>query len=233
MASIIDDRGYNQGFELTESTKLRMERRARMISAEFNPNQPGHVLEIGCGTGELSYWIARDTPHSVIATDRCLPFIEQARANYALSNLQYEVLDMNEPPEDFFGKFDYVVGNGILHHLFPFLDQALKRIQSMLKPSGKIVFVEPNLYNPYVFVIFKYARTWANLEPEEMAFSRRHIEHVLLDQGFCDVSVSYRDFLIPGVPKALVAPLCVAGDVVERIYPLNRLSQSLFITAQL
>jgi 2-polyprenyl-3-methyl-5-hydroxy-6-metoxy-1,4-benzoquinol methylase len=232
MASILDDRGYNQGFHLTESTRIRMERRARSIAAEFDKQTPGRVLEIGCGTGELSYWIARDTTHSVIATDRCLPFIEHARANYTLPNLRYELLDISQPPDEFLGGFDYVVGNGILHHLYYFLDDALQWIRSMLTPSGKIVFLEPNLYNPYIFAIFKYARTWANLEPDEMAFSRRYIEHVLQEQGFNHISVRYSDFLVPGIPRSFVTPVCVAGDVLEKIYPLNRLSQSLFISAQ-
>ena len=96
MASIIDDRGFNQGFELVKSTEIRMKRRATWFQDEMDSQSPKTVLEIGCGTGEVSYWIAQNSNLNVLGTDLCAPFINQAKENYKLPNLDFEVLDFEQ-----------------------------------------------------------------------------------------------------------------------------------------
>jgi len=125
MAKVKDDRGYNQGFELVASTEVRMRRRADYMVSKMEPGERD-VLEIGCGRGEVSYWIAQKTGMNILGTDLCVPFIEDAKVKLILPNLNYEVLDFNKPG-DIQGreKFDYIVGNGILHHLYYHLDDAL------------------------------------------------------------------------------------------------------------
>ncbi len=231
VASIIDDRGYNQGFRLVESTRIRMRRRAAYINSLLDTTSPKDILEIGCGTGEVSFWLAESSNHRVLGTDLCAPFIEAARAQYARSNLNFEVVDFTNPTHVKGRRFDYIVGNGILHHLYPSLRFCLETMHEMLNENGKIIFLEPNIYNPYCAVIFNVARKWANLEPDEMAFSRRFISKLLHQIGYKDVEVAYRDFLVPGVPACLVQPIIAVGDIVERVWPVNRLSQSIFISA--
>lgn len=232
MASVLDDRGYNQGFQLVESTRTRMQRRTLQILSCMNNITPKNVLEIGCGTGEVSFWLAESSHHKILGTDLCLPFIESARMKYSRPNLVYEVVDFNDPQQVNGRSFDYIIGNGILHHLYPSLEASLQKMHQMLNDGGKIIFFEPNIYNPYCAIIFNWTRTWANLEPDEMAFSRRYITRMLKNLGYTNVSVTYRDFLIPGVPDWLIKPLIAIGDRLERVWPLNRLSQSLFIVAE-
>lgn len=234
MESIKDDRGYNQGFKLVPSTTVRMKRRAQAFIQEMDTTRNISILEIGCGTGEISYWIAEQTKEFVLGTDLCVPFIEQAKSKFQLANLQYEVLNFNQPESLSGKKFDYVIGNGILHHLFYNLDEALKNIRHLLKPNGSILFFEPNIYNPYCALIFKipYLRVKAQLEPAEMAFSKRFIVQKLFRAHFNDVSVRYKDFLIPGVPKFFIQPLILAGAVIEQIPILKMTTQSLFIKAR-
>ncbi len=231
MTSIIDDRGYNQGFELVPSTVIRMQRRADYILSLMNTDLKGDLLEIGCGTGEISYWISQNCKLNVLGTDLCEPFIKQAQQQLIQPNLKFEVLDFTNPDQVKSRKFDYIVGNGILHHLYPHLKQSLSTMLDLLKPGGKIIFMEPNIYNPYCAFIFNFARAWARLEPDEMAFSRRFITKLLKESGYVDINVEYRDFLVPGVPEFMINPLIAIGDIVEKIFPLNRLSQSLYICA--
>ena len=84
----------------------------------------------------------------------------------------------------------------------------------MLEENGKIIFIEPNIFNPYCTFIFKYARKWANLEPDEMAFSRRFIIRKLKKFEFKNIRVVYKDFVVPGVPDILIQPLIVLGDII-------------------
>lgn len=231
MASIVDDRGFNQGFELVKSTEVRMRRRATWMLNEMNTSLPGSVLEIGCGTGEVSYWMAQQSPHHILGTDLCVPFIDDAKKKFVLPNLSYEVLNFNQPEQVQGRTFDYIVGNGILHHLYYHLDDALRTLHQLLKPGGKIIFMEPNIYNPYCAFIFNYARNWANLEPDEMAFSKSFIENKLHATGFSQANVQYKDFLLPGIPDFLIQPSILIGDVLEKVPLVKMVSQSLFIVA--
>jgi 2-polyprenyl-3-methyl-5-hydroxy-6-metoxy-1,4-benzoquinol methylase len=231
MGSIVDDRGFNQGFKLVKSTEVRMRRRADWMMAEMDTGATSQVLEIGCGTGEVSFWIAEKTGMQVLGTDLCVPFIDNAKENLVLPNLQFEVLDFNKPDQVKNRTFDYIIGNGILHHLYYHLDEALITLRSLLRENGKIIFMEPNIYNPYCAVIFRYARNWANLEPDEMAFSKKYITRKLKRCNYTNVQVTYRDFLLPGIPDALIKPSVIIGDVMEKVPVLNALSQSIFIVA--
>lgn len=234
MASIKDDNGHNQGFELVESTIVRMKRRADfMIDAMPDQSAGKTILEIGCGTGEVAFWMAEKVKAHVLGTDICVPFIEYANKNFHLPNLGYEVLDFNNTGQLRGRKFDYVIGNGIIHHLYYNLDTALPALKNLLTDTGKIIFMEPNIYNPYVACIFKigFMRKIANLEPDEMAFSKSFITARLKVVGFKNIKVGYKDFLLPGIPSFLIKPSIAIGNVAEKIPLIKNISQSIFIEA--
>lgn len=234
MVTIKDDRGYSQGFVLSKSTIVRMRRRTDMLLSEMDLTRDTRILEIGCGTGEVSYWMASRSPAQIVGTDMCVPFIEEAKKKYQLPNLRYEVMDFNTPGSFSDEKFDYIVGNGILHHLYGDLDGSLASMRRLLKMRGKIAFLEPNVYNPYIYLIFSYAklRVLAGLEPGEMAFSKPFIIKKLAQAGFGEIRVDYKDFLLPGIPEFLIAPSIALGAVLEKLFLVNKLSQSIFIRAR-
>jgi 2-polyprenyl-3-methyl-5-hydroxy-6-metoxy-1,4-benzoquinol methylase len=234
MPSIKDDKGYNQGFKPCKSLEIRTERRVDYMISNMDLSGKARILEIGCGTGELSYMLARKNGSEVLGTDICRQFIDEARNNHKLNNLHYEVIDFNRPDElKRYGSFDYVIGNGIIHHLFYSIDQSLANIRSLLKNNGKIIFLEPNLLNPYCFLIFSFGffRKLANLEPGEMAFTKRFIANKLAENGFSNIKVEYKDFLLPITPAWLIKPVIAIGSVLERTPILNKTSQSIYISA--
>jgi len=130
-------------------------------------------------------------------------------------------------------KFDYIVGNGILHHLFYKLDESLININKLLNINGKMIFLEPNILNPYCFLIFKFSffRKLVKLEPDEMAFSKKLITKKLKAARYGNIKIEHRDFLIPGTPSHLIKPVIIIGRLIEKIPLLNKLSQSIYVTA--
>lgn len=231
--NIKDDRGYNQGWADTPATRIRYKRRADALVDAMRKNEKESILEIGCGTGEISYMLAQETGKTVVGTDLCVPFIESARKQFIHPGLSYDTLNFNEVKSMGNQKFDYIVGNGILHHLYHHLDTALVNLKNLLHENGKIIFWEPNLTNPYIYLIFSYEslRIKAHLEPDEMAFTKTFIEGKLKQAGFKEIKVSYRDFLLPGIPEVLVKPSIFLGDIAEKIPGIRNVSQSLFIEA--
>lgn len=234
MSAIKDDRGFNQIFEQSEGNLIRLKRRACWMIDEMNNSPNKKILEIGCGTGYVSYQVASQTPMQVLGSDLCEPFIKEAKEKYQLPNLLFQVLDFNKAAETVHNKFDYLIGNGILHHLYYNLDDVFKTFANILNPGGKIIFMEPNIYNPYVAAIFKNKtlRKWAKLEPDEMAFSGSFIRNKLEAANFRNIKIMYKDFLLPGIPKVLVKPSIAIGNVLEKT-PLKFISQSILICAEI
>lgn len=213
-----------------------MRRRAEAILEVTPGASRRRVLELGCGTGELASFLAAAEDANVTGVDLCQPFVERAQQRFGHSRLQFVQADLGlEVDRQRLGDgWTALVGNGILHHLYYRIDEALASLFAMLAPQGRFVFWEPNVFNPYVFAIFRLGplRKLAKLEPDEMAFTPRWISQRLARAGFGEISVKCRDFLIPAVPRALVPAVVAVGDVAERLPAVNYLAQSLFITAR-
>ena len=240
MSSIVDERGFNQGFELNSAQKARLQRRARAIvsemrlPAERNRKLDVHILELGCGTGELAFELAKIADVYVTGVDRSSKFIDYASANYRLPNLRFLVANFSDSSREVVQeKYDYIVGNGILHHLYYQLDKFLPTLARWMVPGGRLIFWEPNLKNPYVFLIFKVAalRRMTRLEPEEMGFTPRYIQRKLTTAGFCQVRAITRDFLLPNTPARLISSVVKIGDFLEKVPVVRGCAQSIFLTA--
>lgn len=235
MASLVDDRGYHQGYRWTPTQRVRMERRAQAILDTLAPQEGDRLLELGCGTGELAQMLASNTRALVTGVDLCVPFIEQATSAFAGERLNFVAADLSqaEGRARLGSGWSAIVGNGILHHLTFGIGPALTSMRQLLRPGGRLVFWEPNLFNPYVFAIFSFGplRKLTKLEPDEMAFTPRWIRDHLAAAGFTGIEVSFRDFLVPVVPLPLVPAIAQVGALVEQIPIVKRLAQSLFITA--
>jgi cyclopropane-fatty-acyl-phospholipid synthase len=97
------------------------------------------ILELGCGWGSLSLWMARNFPNSRIVsvsnsrTQKA--FIDARMKKLGLSNLEVITGDMNAfEPED---RFDRVVSVEMFEHMRNW-SHLLKRISQWLKPGGKL-----------------------------------------------------------------------------------------------
>lgn len=236
--NIKDNRGYNQVWHKTKAMGVRTVRRSDRIISEMDTHRNISVLEIGCGTGEMSFYIAKRLNKSkILGIDLCKPFIDLANKKFKLKNLKFLRLNFNDSAqvkrliEN--KKFDYVIGNGILHHLFFDLDSTIKKINKLLKIKGKILFWEPNINNPYCYLIFKnqHLRKLTHLEPKEMVFSKKHIKKLLLAHHFGRIKITYEDFLLPNTPDFLINSSIKVGNLIEKIPVAKALSQSIFISA--
>lgn len=99
-----------------------------------------NILELGCGWGSLSLWMAAKFPGShITAVSNSAPqrqFIESQAAVRGLSNLEILTADMNhftaEP-----ARFDRVVSVEMFEHMWNY-EMLLQRIASWLRPDGRL-----------------------------------------------------------------------------------------------
>ncbi|MFH1029705.1 MAG: class I SAM-dependent methyltransferase [bacterium] len=101
------------------------------------------VLEIGCGNGELSVWMAKNGADvfGVDISDESIKIAERRSAENATQNNTHFYARPAEQLlfEDCY--FDIVFINVSLHHLE--VDIALKEFKRVLKPKGILIAIEP------------------------------------------------------------------------------------------
>ncbi len=100
----------------------------------------GHdILELGCGWGSLSLWMAENYPGSrITAVSNSAPqrrFIEERAAARGFDNLTVVTCDMND--FDTSARFDRVVSIEMFEHMRNYAE-LLRRISSWLRPDGKL-----------------------------------------------------------------------------------------------
>lgn len=129
--------------------------------------------------------------------------------------------------------FDLVYGCSVLHHLD--LEEALREVRRVLRPGGRLVFSEPNLLNPQVFLMFwcKPLKPFFGISPDEMALTRGAVCSVLRRLGFRRFRVQHFDFLHPAIPRFLLPALNPLLTSLERLPLVRVISGSLLIHAEL
>ena len=135
-------RKYSSCFWPTETASLaEAEAAALDITCERADLSDGQdILELGCGWGSLSLWMAERFRNSrITAVSNSAPqrrFIESEAVARGLANLRVITADMNEfAPED--NRFDRVVSVEMFEHMRNY-ERLLERIASWLRPSGKL-----------------------------------------------------------------------------------------------
>ena len=128
------------------------ERRALLTTCRRAKLEDGQdVLELGCGWGSLSLWIAAHYPaSSVTAVSNSRPqreFIQERARRRGLANLEVLTADMNDfAPER---SFDRVVSVEMFEHMRNH-EELLRRIAGWLRPGGQL-FVHVFCHRHYTY----------------------------------------------------------------------------------
>lgn len=190
----------------TITDRVRSDENAIMRAA-----QGKRVLDYGCGRGEYSLELL-GLGADVEGIDISQNYIDKAATacrakGYPESRFHFQVMDAHKlsfPDES----FDFVVGNGILHHLdYP---TAFSEIHRVLKPGGRAIFQEPLSGNPLLGllrILTPKART-----EDERPFNAVDLQKIGQDW---DVESSYYGMLS--------APVACVTSFVLRPWPNNPL----------
>jgi SAM-dependent methyltransferase len=119
------------------------------------------ILEVGCGMGRYTLPLLERgfrvdgldlSPHQI---DRLREF---DGGRFAPELFCADVIDH---PAEMDGRYDALIGFFTLHHLHD-LTASFAAMQRMLKPGGRIAFLEPNAFNPlyYLQITFTPGMTW-------------------------------------------------------------------------
>ncbi|MGA2928384.1 MAG: methyltransferase domain-containing protein [Solirubrobacteraceae bacterium] len=100
------------------------------------------VLEIGCGGGSFSAWMAAEGATRVVGADFSPTAIASAQAEFRADNLEFDMTDITAM--DYLGEtFDIVVSCETLEHV-PSPQAAVRELARVLRPNGLLVLSVPN-----------------------------------------------------------------------------------------
>ncbi len=111
------------------------------------------ILELGCGWGSLTLWMARQYPNATILavsnSSSQRAFIADAAARQGLTNIRLVTADMNDFSTT--EKFDRIVSIEMFEHMSNWR-KLLERLRSWLTPDGRVfVHVFAHRAAPYRF----------------------------------------------------------------------------------
>ena len=118
---------------------------ANLLSEQIPIN--AKILEVGCGTGQLSNYLAATTMTHVYASDMTLASLrlgQQFAAKHDIPGITYLQMNLFRPAVKP-GSMDIVIANGVLHHTDD-TRRALLSISGQVKPGGHIII---GLYNRF------------------------------------------------------------------------------------
>ena len=178
-----------------------------------------HVLEVGCGMGRYTLPLAErglrveglDLSQALL--DRLEDF-DDGRHDLAL-----HCLDVLDAPAHLGQRFDAVVGFFTLHHLHE-LEASFAAMARLLRPGGRIAFLEPNPLNPlyYVQIALSPGMTWAG-DKGILQMRPRTVFEAMRTAGLDDRALRRFGFFPPFVANRRWGSR--AEDVLER-FPLWR-----------
>ncbi len=211
--------------QATEAGRKRLKRKQQILDDFLKRRHNQSVLEIGCGAGELTNFV--ENRIRTIAIDISFDLVKIAKEKN--TQVTYLLGDATSIP--FKDKsFDAVVGDGILHHVN--LSLAMDEINRVLKKGGSILFFEPNMLNPQIFLernigfIKKFHQT-----SSETAFTKWQIKKLLKRKGWENIYIQVFDFLHPATPRMLISLVGHLGFVFEKTPLLKEIAGSLYIEA--
>ena len=134
------NRKYSSCFYNSEASTLQEaeEEALRQTEAHADLADGQSILELGCGWGSLSLFMARQFPHANIVavsnSNSQREYIESEAAKRGLTNLRVITADMNS--FDASEQFDRIVSVEMFEHMMNWR-QLLTRVKSWLRPDGR------------------------------------------------------------------------------------------------
>jgi cyclopropane-fatty-acyl-phospholipid synthase len=134
------NRKYSCCFYRTDATTLQeAEEEALRQTIEHAGLADGQtILDLGCGWGALSLWVARQFPHAKVTavsnSQSQRAYIEEMAQSRGLTNLRVVTSDMNVFAPD--GRFDRIVSVEMFEHMMNWR-KLMTRVQSWLAPEGR------------------------------------------------------------------------------------------------
>ena len=188
------------------------------------------ILDVGCGMGRYTIPLA-DMGFAVEGLDLSPVLLESLRAyDGGRDRIPLYAGDIAAPPSELQTRFDAVIGFFTLHHVHD-LAACFAGMLEVLRPGGRVAFLEPNPLNPlyYVQMALTPGMTWEG-DGGIVRMRPRRVLTAMGEAGLVPVRVERFGFLPPFAANARAG--AAVEPMLERV-PLWRaaLPFQLFVAA--
>lgn len=186
-----DKVGIRRSFAAAAQTYDGMAELQRRMAVEllqrFPPaNQPGLLLDIGCGTGFLTSQLSKAAPQAdLLALDLALPMLQVSRSNYPAMDAEYLCADAEQLPLAA-QRIEQIYSNLALQWVQD-LPVTLAGFKRVLKPGGNLCFAT---FGPETLRELKAA--WAAVDDYAHVndfLSADQINSALQAAGFAEIGI--------------------------------------------
>ena len=146
---------YSSGYWDPETTEIETsEARMLKLSCKRAELENGHrILELGCGWGSLTLWMAKEYPDAKITavsnSKTQKKYIDSQAAKRGLTNIEVKTVNMISYEGEGESVFDRVVSVEMFEHMKNY-EELLDRVSRWLKPEGKL-FVHIFTHREYAY----------------------------------------------------------------------------------
>eukprot|EP01047_Picozoa_sp_COSAG01_P047225 COSAG01_NODE_4493_length_4977_cov_332.394208_6_plen_254_part_00 len=131
--------GFDQAASTYASTASWQQACFDTLAAKLPKNIQGHVLDLGCGSGQQLAALQKRYPKAqLLGVDASAAMLKQAK-NLKLANTQYQCIDFDEPSflQDDSQTFDLIVSNASLHWSKN-ISALIQKVALRLNPGGQL-----------------------------------------------------------------------------------------------
>jgi ubiquinone/menaquinone biosynthesis C-methylase UbiE len=151
------------------------------------PRKDEKMVDLGCGTGEITYAIKKKFRLDITGVDISEKSINSAKGKY--DGISFEIGDIKKTRfED--NQFDIVVFAAALHH-FQKRDLILKEAYRILRPGGRLFAFDPNAGSPLLFLFRNDKSPFKSDKMKtknEVLLDRKKISDELHKNGFVNIT---------------------------------------------
>lgn len=189
--------------ELTDPTETKYYSMLSGYLASKLPKKIGRVLEVGGGSGSLSYYLQKKVNTKCTIVDNSEIALEYARLVFGKTDAMFVSADAKKLPLDS-ELFDVVHSVGLIEHFQDFeINKMVSEMSRVLAKDGLLFLAVPNFFSPDMMLIwYKYGKG------SERFITKNDLLKLTLNNNLKLVDCGHSEFCFSeGVNKIIPLPL--------------------------